>query len=374
MFLQGSGATTLAISSGNTQTIAGDDAIAGDGTLIKDGDGTLVIAGLDFHFKGDATVAGGLLQVDGAIGKATTTVETGATLGGNGKVGITEVDSGATLSPGASAGLLHTHDLTFGAASNFVVEIGGTTAGIGGYDRVVVKGTVDLDGAILDASLIDGFKPSFGDTFNIIDNDGHDAVIRHLPRALPRARSSSSTTARLHHLLPRRRRQRRGGADRHSDTIIGTSGADVVDANHTVAGQPLPTDGADLIKGKGGADTSPALAATIRFSAARAATRSTAMPAATPSTAARATTFLPAAPRTTGSTSRRRSGRIMSTPSPTSAAATPSSSPSPCLRGSERRGNWRMPCSPPASSTPASTPAQARRADHLQSAERRSLL
>ena len=44
------------------------------------------------------------------------------------------------------------------------------------------------------------------------------------------------------------------------NTIIGTGHADLVDASHTVAGQPLPTDGADLIKGKGGADDLSGLA------------------------------------------------------------------------------------------------------------------
>ena len=260
MFLQGSGAaTTLDISDGNTQTIGGDDAIAGAGTLIKDGDGTLVIAGLDFHFKGAATVAGGLLQVDGAIGKATTTVETGATLGGNGKVGVTQVDSGATLSPGASAGLLHTRDLTLAADSHYVVEIGGTTPGIGGYDRVAVKGTVDLDGAVLDTSLIDGFKPSVGDTFRIVTNDGSDAItgtfqgLAEGAQLLIDGRAFTITYQ---------------GGSHHNDvvltataaTIIGTSGDDLVNKNHTVAGQPLPTDGADLIKGKGGADDLSGLA------------------------------------------------------------------------------------------------------------------
>ena len=124
MFLQGSGAaTTLDVSDGNTQTIGGDDAIAGAGTLIKDGDGTLVIAGLDVHFKGAATVAGGLLQVDGAIGKANTTVETGATLGGNGKVGVTKVDSGATLSPGAAGHFDEDEHVLLWPSSNRVLTV-----------------------------------------------------------------------------------------------------------------------------------------------------------------------------------------------------------------------------------------------------------
>ena len=43
-------------------------------------------------------------------------------------------------------------------------------------------------------------------------------------------------------------------------TIIGTDGADLVDATHTVAGQPLPTAFDDVIKGKGGEDDLSGLA------------------------------------------------------------------------------------------------------------------
>ena len=47
---------------------------------------------------------------------------------------------------------------------------------MGGYDQVKVTGTVSLGGATLDASLIGGFVPGFGNAFTIIDNDGSDAV------------------------------------------------------------------------------------------------------------------------------------------------------------------------------------------------------
>ena len=254
MFLQGHGATsTLAVSSGQTSTIAADDAIAGKGTLAKDGDGTLVIAGSNGNFHGAVTVADGLLQVDGSIGKAATTVETGGTLGGTGKVGVTQVDSGGALSPGASAGVLHTGDLTFGTAARFMAEIGGNTAGAGGYDRVTVKGTVDLSDAILDASLIGGFKPSVGEHFKIVANNGHDAVVGTFQGLAEGAHfliDRHAFTITYH------------GGSHHNDVvltattavIVGTGGADLVNASHTVPGQPLPTDGDDLIKGKGGAD------------------------------------------------------------------------------------------------------------------------
>lgn len=39
------------------------------------------------------------------------------------------------------------------------------------------------------------------------------------------------------------------------NVVIGTQGADLIDATHTAAGQPLPTDLADQISGRGGNDT-----------------------------------------------------------------------------------------------------------------------
>ena len=45
----------------------------------------------------------------------------------------------------------------------------------------------------------------------------------------------------------------------HRATIVGTDGNDLVDATNTVAGEPLPTDGGDLVYGEGGNDNLSAL-------------------------------------------------------------------------------------------------------------------
>jgi acetyl esterase/lipase len=57
----------------------------------------------------------------------------------------------------------------------YLVEIGGTTAG-SGYDQLKVNGTVTIQGGFLTVDLFNGFTPSAGDTFVIVDNDGTDAV------------------------------------------------------------------------------------------------------------------------------------------------------------------------------------------------------
>src|SRR5438552_15167436 len=92
------------------------------GTLIKTGDGTMVLAGANLYQNG-TTVSGGTLLVNNTSGSGTgsggVTVQSGGTLGGKGAIsGSVTVQSGAVLSPGASTGRL-----TIGGA----LTLGGTT-------------------------------------------------------------------------------------------------------------------------------------------------------------------------------------------------------------------------------------------------------
>ena len=264
MFLHGSGTTTFALAEAQTVAIDENDAIAGDGILEKAGAGTLSIGGSNLNFVGTASVVAGLLQVDGSIANATVSVIAGGTLGGNGTVGVVNVEAGGAINAGASAGVLATGDLALKSRGFFQVEIGGPDPGVGGYDQIVVTGTVDLGEATLDASLIDGFEPAFGDSFIIIANDEVDAVVGTFnglaEGALVRIDGFDFTITYQ-------------GGDGNDValtlpstplvagvTIVGTKGADVIDATHTPSGQPLPTDGDDTIKGNKGADTISALA------------------------------------------------------------------------------------------------------------------
>ena len=147
--------------------------VGGAGGITQDGNSTLVLSGAN-TYTGATTVSAGTLQVDGSIATSATTVNSGATLGGNGTTGAVDVASAGTLAPGANAaGTLTTGNLSFAAGANFAVELGGTSPGVGGYDQVVVNGSVDLNGATLSVSILGGFNPASG-TFIIIDNDGPD--------------------------------------------------------------------------------------------------------------------------------------------------------------------------------------------------------
>ena len=280
-FLQGFGTLTFAPDAGETVTIAdvitdqvgsgGTGAYADSWNLAKTGAGTLVLSGVN-SYSGSTTVSGGVLQVTGQIlstlgvtvtsggtfqadGSATAlsaTVRSGGVLGGNGVVGTVNVDAGGAVNAGASPGILTTGNLTLAAGAYLVAEIEGTSAGAGGYDQVVVMGTVDLGGAILSGELLEGFAPAPGTTFTILANDGSDAVIgtfEDLPEGgtvVFDQRAFSITY--------------KGGDGNDivitalQTVITGTSKDDVVNANKTVKGQLLPTDATDIIKGKGGDD------------------------------------------------------------------------------------------------------------------------
>jgi methionine-rich copper-binding protein CopC len=137
--------------------------------------GTWTVADTQAYANG-ASIQSGTLLVDGSLGSSAIAVTNGATLGGHGTVGAVTLASGATLSPGASPGVLSTGSLTLAAGATFKVEIAG--AGAGQFDQVSVTGTVNLAGATLAASLLGGFNPDTSSMtgYTIIANDGADAV------------------------------------------------------------------------------------------------------------------------------------------------------------------------------------------------------
>jgi hypothetical protein len=152
-------------------------AISGGGGFTQAGSGATTLAATNLY-TGATTINAGTLLVDGSIASATTTVNSGGTLGGHGTTGAVFVNGGGHLAAGNSAGILTTGNLSLVGGANFDEQIGGTTPGAMGYDQLQVHGTVSLGGAALNVTQIDSFfvNGAAADNFTIIDNDGTDAV------------------------------------------------------------------------------------------------------------------------------------------------------------------------------------------------------
>jgi uncharacterized protein with beta-barrel porin domain len=137
------GTVSGAVTNSGTFNNNGGGTVSG---LLTNASGTTTNAGA---LNGGAVVNGGLLAVNGTA--AAVTVNAGGTLGGNGTVGNTVINGGA-LAPGNSIGLLTINgNLTFTAASSYMVEVSPATA-----DRTNVTGTATLGGAKVNASFAPG--------------------------------------------------------------------------------------------------------------------------------------------------------------------------------------------------------------------------
>src|SRR5262249_53611514 len=118
---------------------------------------------------GGTMLNAGTLLANGSIGNVQVN---GGTLGGSGTVGAVTANSG-NIVPGPSPGILNTSgNVTLSGSTSVVLELGGLAAGTQ-YDRLNVNGNVSLSGANLVGSLINGFSPSPGNQFVIIQSTGN---------------------------------------------------------------------------------------------------------------------------------------------------------------------------------------------------------
>jgi hypothetical protein len=111
-------------------------------------------------------------NIDLPVTGAVVTVN-GGHLGGNGRVNGRLTNTGGTVSPGTSVGTL-TIDGNYqqNAAGTLAIELAGTAAGQ--FDRLQVIGPLNgaiLDG-LLDVSLVNGFTPAVGNTFDVLTAEG----------------------------------------------------------------------------------------------------------------------------------------------------------------------------------------------------------
>jgi autotransporter-associated beta strand protein len=127
----------------------------------------LILTGANLY-TGPTTVSSGLLLANNTVGSATglgaVLVQAVGTLGGTGIIGGDTVISGA-LAPGNGVGTLtFITNLTLNSGSSTNIELGGLAPGA--FDSLSVDSTLTYGGT-LSLSLVNGFTPQIGDTFEI---------------------------------------------------------------------------------------------------------------------------------------------------------------------------------------------------------------
>jgi autotransporter-associated beta strand protein len=144
--LGGTGAATFDVSQ-----LSPTGQYQGFGTFNKIDSSTWTLTGTS-SYAGPVTVNGGTLNVDGDISSSSAvTVNAGGTLGGTGTVSATAINGGA-LAPGSSTALLTVQgNLSFTAASSYLIEVSPAAA-----SRTNVTGTATLSGATLNANFAPG--------------------------------------------------------------------------------------------------------------------------------------------------------------------------------------------------------------------------
>ncbi len=123
--------------------------ISGDGSIVKQGPGTLILNGAN-TYTGATTVAGGTLEIGdenhlGASAASDVTVDTAGTLAGHGTVmGDVGNVAGGVVSPGGSIGTLHVGgNYTQGSTSSLRIQVGPN-----GASRLAVGGSASLHGTL----------------------------------------------------------------------------------------------------------------------------------------------------------------------------------------------------------------------------------
>jgi autotransporter-associated beta strand protein len=115
--------------------------ISGNGALTKLGAGALTLSGIN-TLTGATTLTAGRLNVRGSLANSVLTVQSGASLGGNGTIGSLTAQSGSTVSPGNSIGTLSVNgSLTLATGSTLAIEVSPTDA-----DRVSATGIASING------------------------------------------------------------------------------------------------------------------------------------------------------------------------------------------------------------------------------------
>ena len=159
--------------------------LAGDGTLTKEGSGTLTLTSAgSFGSTGQTTVAAGSLIVDGILTSSSVVVTSGALLIGSGTIAQTvTVGSGGLISPGVGGvpSILTVGSLGFGSEgmASFTINANGEFSGTAGVDydslRITNSSGVTFDGR-LRLDFANPVPVANGEAFQLFALDGGNPV------------------------------------------------------------------------------------------------------------------------------------------------------------------------------------------------------
>jgi len=145
---------TLAFNRSDASTYSG--VISGSGAVTKLGAGTLTLSGTN-TYNGATMISAGTLNLSGSAANSAFTVA-GGTLSGSGTLGALTIDSGGTLAPGNSPGMLHAGATTFAGGGSYLWEINDANGAAGaatGWDLLSISGGLTITSTSANRFTID---------------------------------------------------------------------------------------------------------------------------------------------------------------------------------------------------------------------------
>jgi len=155
--------------------------LSGGVNIVKAGTGnsTLSVAGATGTYTGGLTVNNGNLAVNSNFASSPVTI-TGGALTGTGPVGVvtTSGTNPKTVRPGNTIGNMTVNTINLGSSTQLAINLQSANGNLNG--RLTATPTnpgtttgVTLSGASLDVNLVNGFFPSMGSTYTIINNQSN---------------------------------------------------------------------------------------------------------------------------------------------------------------------------------------------------------
>jgi fibronectin-binding autotransporter adhesin len=147
--------------------------------------GEQALSGSSASYSGNLNAFDGVLRINGDIRNAAAAVASnGGTISGTGRIGGLFTGSPAGIfRPGSNGGTLTTTNVVFGgnSSANATLLIDLVSAGVGGFGKINAVGSVNVSPNSVPTPLqlvaAPGFTAPIGTVFEIVTNDGTDAVV-----------------------------------------------------------------------------------------------------------------------------------------------------------------------------------------------------